>query len=70
VPNPFLKQEEETFDSVVDINAKGVWLSMKYEIPDMLKTGGGAIVNTASAFGVIGVTARAPQWNVAVGDGV
>src|ERR1700681_646553 len=56
VPNPFLEQDEETFDQVVDINAKGVWLSMKYEIPAMLKTGGGAIVNTASVFGVIGVT--------------
>jgi NAD(P)-dependent dehydrogenase (short-subunit alcohol dehydrogenase family) len=55
VPLPFLEQEEETFDQVVDINAKGVWLSMKYEVPAMLKTGGGSIVNTASVFGVIGV---------------
>jgi NAD(P)-dependent dehydrogenase (short-subunit alcohol dehydrogenase family) len=55
VPKPFLEQDEETFDRVVDINAKGVWLSMKYEIPAMLKTGGGSIVNTASVFGVIGV---------------
>jgi NAD(P)-dependent dehydrogenase (short-subunit alcohol dehydrogenase family) len=55
VPNPFLEQDEETFDRVVDINAKGAWLSMKYEIPAMLKTGGGAIVSTASVFGVIGV---------------
>ena len=39
----------------MDINAKGVWLSMKYEIPAMLKTGGGSIVNTASVFGVIGI---------------
>ena len=28
VPDPFLEQDEETFDRVVDINAKGVWLSM------------------------------------------
>jgi len=55
VPTPFLEQDEETFDRVVDINAKGVWLSMKYEIPAMLKTGGGSIVNTASVFGVIGI---------------
>jgi len=55
VPLPFLEQDEETFDQVVDINAKGVWLCMKYEIPAMLKTGGGSIVNTASVFGVIGV---------------
>src|ERR1700681_2663862 len=56
VPLPFVEQAEETFDQVVDINAKGVWLCMKYEIPAMLKTGGGSIVNTASVFGVIGVT--------------
>ena len=57
VPNPFLEQDEETFDRVVDINAKGVWLSMKYEIPAMLKTGGGSIVNTSSGLGVIAMTA-------------
>src|ERR1700716_2027984 len=55
VPLPFLEQDEQTFDQVVDINAKGVWLCMKYEIPAMLKTGGGSIVNTASVFGVLGI---------------
>jgi NAD(P)-dependent dehydrogenase (short-subunit alcohol dehydrogenase family) len=52
-PTPFLEQNEETFDRVMDINVKGVWLSMKYEIPAMLKSGGGAIVNTSSVAGVI-----------------
>jgi NAD(P)-dependent dehydrogenase (short-subunit alcohol dehydrogenase family) len=51
-PTPFLEQDEETFDRVMDINVKGVWLSMKYEIPAMLKTGGGSIVNTSSVLGV------------------
>jgi short-subunit dehydrogenase len=37
------------------INAKGVWLSMKHEVLQMLKNGGGAIVNTSSAVGVIGI---------------
>jgi NAD(P)-dependent dehydrogenase (short-subunit alcohol dehydrogenase family) len=55
VPLPFLEQEEETFDQVVNNNAKGVWLSMKYEVPAMLKTGGGSIVNTASVLGVLGI---------------
>ncbi len=45
----------ETYDQVMDINVKGVWLSMKYEIPAMLKTGGGSIVNTSSGLGVIGI---------------
>ena len=55
VPTPFLEQTVETYDQVMDINVKGVWLSMKYEIPAMLKTGGGSIVNTSSALGVIGM---------------
>jgi NAD(P)-dependent dehydrogenase (short-subunit alcohol dehydrogenase family) len=52
-PTPLLEQTVETYDQVMDINVKGVWLSMKYEIPAMLKSGGGAIVNTASVLGVI-----------------
>ena len=40
---------EEEWDSVMDINAKSVWLAMKYEIPAMQKAGGGSIVNTSSA---------------------
>ena len=57
-PTPLLEQDEETYDHVMDINVKGVWLSMKYEIPAMLKTGGGSTVNTSSGAGVIGMPAR------------
>jgi NAD(P)-dependent dehydrogenase (short-subunit alcohol dehydrogenase family) len=52
-PTPFLEQKLETYEQVMDINVKGVWLSMRHEIPAMLKSGGGAIVNTSSALGVI-----------------
>ncbi len=45
---------EDQWDRVIAINLKGVWLCMKYEIPQMLKTGGGAIVNTASTAGLVG----------------
>ena len=41
---------EETWDRTIAINLKGVWLCMKYEIPQMLKHGGGTIVNTVSGW--------------------
>ncbi len=44
---------EEDWDRVIDINLKGVWLCMKYEIPHMLKLGKGAIVNTSSIAGLV-----------------
>ena len=49
------EQAEEDWAPVIQINLTGVWLCMKYEIPHMLRQGGGAIVNTASGAGLIGV---------------
>ncbi len=51
---PTVEYAEEMWDRVIAINLKGVWLCMKYEIPQMLKNGGGAIVNTASTAGLVG----------------
>jgi len=45
----------EAFRHVFDINVLGVMLSLKYQVPAMLKTGGGSIVNTSSALGHIGM---------------
>ncbi len=45
---------EENFDRVIALNLKGVFLSLKYEIPALLKSGGGAIVNTSSGSGLVG----------------
>ena len=47
-----IRTSEELFDELVDTNFKGVWLSMKYEIPVMQQQGGGVIINNASISGV------------------
>ncbi len=45
---------KEEFDRTIAVNLTGVWLCMKYEIQQMLSQGSGAIVNTASAAGLVG----------------
>jgi NAD(P)-dependent dehydrogenase (short-subunit alcohol dehydrogenase family) len=49
-----IRQTLETWDQVINTNLRGVWLCMKYEIEQMLKQGGGVIVNTASTAGISG----------------
>jgi len=46
--------DEADWDRVIAINLTGVWLCMKYEIPQMLQQGSGAIVNTSSVAGLLG----------------
>lgn len=48
---PVAEISESSWDQVMSINLKAVWLSMKYEIPAMLKQGKGAIVNNSSIYG-------------------
>ena len=57
---PLAEQPEEEFDHTIAINLKGVWLSMKYEIPAILRAGGGAIVNNASMGGLVAFPGIAP----------
>ena len=47
-------QTEEDFDRVIRVNLKGVFLCMKYELPEMKKQGGGSIVNCSSVAGLRG----------------
>ena len=52
---PIIKQSEEDWDRTIQVNLKGVWLCLKYEIRQMVKQGkGGAIVNMASITGLVG----------------
>src|ERR1700730_16447150 len=57
---------EEVFDRVIAINLKGVWLCMKYELQQMLKQGGGSIVNPASIAGLVGFEGL-PAYNASKG---
>ncbi|MET8207679.1 glucose 1-dehydrogenase [Streptomyces sp. NPDC005373] len=51
---PLVEQDEDTFDDVIAVNLKGVFLGMKYGIAAMLRTGGGSVVNTASSAALVG----------------
>ena len=56
---PLTEQTEALYQRIMDANVKGVWLSMKHEIAQMLKQGGGAIVNISSIAGVVGFPSAA-----------
>ena len=53
------ESDDDLFDRMMAINVKGVWLCMKHEIRQMLKQGGGAIVNAASVAGLVGAPKHA-----------
>lgn len=55
VLRPITEISEEDWDRVMNINLKGVFLCMKYELAQMLKQGRGAIANTSSCAGLGGV---------------
>ena len=57
---PLAEQSEEDWDRVVAVNMKGYFMMMKYTIPQMIKQGGGVIVNISSAQGLVGVPNISP----------
>lgn len=62
--------DEATFDHAFAVDVKGVFLAMKYEIQHMVKSGGGAIVNTASIAGLIaekGISAYVAAKHAVIG---
>ena len=49
---PLAEQSEEVWDTVHDVNLKGVFLGMRFGIPALQRRGGGSVINTASAVGI------------------
>src|SRR5918995_4986405 len=54
-PAPTADYEEDEWNRIIDTNLRGVFLCMKHEISLILKQRGGAIVNTSSGAGIIGI---------------
>lgn len=59
---PVIELTEAEWDRVIDINLKGVWNCLRFEIPVMLRQGGGAIVNTGSVSGLKGFPPLLPAY--------
>ncbi|MFM6928355.1 MAG: SDR family oxidoreductase [Bdellovibrio sp.] len=59
-PTSFQDVTDENWDGVMNVNLKGVWACMKYQLFHMAKSGGGSIVNCSSIAGVVGFTNLAP----------
>lgn len=57
---------EEGWDRSINIKVKGAWLGMKYGIPEMLKKGGGVVINTSSVSGLIAAPGISADYNVAM----
>ncbi|MDC3955310.1 SDR family NAD(P)-dependent oxidoreductase [Polyangium jinanense] len=55
---PLEDTKQDVWDDVMAVNARGVWLSMRHEIPALIASGGGAIVNISSIFGMAGRAAQ------------
>lgn len=65
---PVQELTESDFYQLIDVNLKGIFLGLKYQVPHMIAAGGGAIVNTSSLFGVMGFATTAvycaSKWGV------
>ena len=57
----------DAWDRLMNINARGVFLGIKYAIPEMQRAGGGAIVNISSISGIVGQESVHPGYNASKG---
>ena len=60
LPTPMTKTTREVYDSVMDVDLRGVYFGMKHGIPAMVPTGGGSIVNWSSVGGLNAASGRMP----------
>lgn len=60
VTAPLVDQTEDDFDKIIAADLKGVFLCMKYQIPEMLKVGGGSIINNGSVVSLVADPGMAP----------
>lgn len=60
VTAPLTEQTEEDFDKIIAVDLRGVFLCMKYEIPEMLKVGAGSIINCGSVVSLVADPGMAP----------
>src|SRR5829696_9075271 len=51
---PIAEMDEATFDTIMGVNVRGVFLGLRHVLPHMIQAGSGAIVNTASIAGLVG----------------
>ena len=59
IRKPVADLSEDEWDRCIDTNLKGVFLGSKSAIPEMMRGGGGSIINTASIYGIVGGRTRA-----------
>ncbi len=57
---PLIETSVEDFDRVIQVNVRGVWLAIKYSVPELVKRGGGSIIVTSSVAGVVGSPGLSP----------
>ena len=55
---PLEHTDQTVWDNVMATNARGVWLAMRYELPAMVASGGGSVVNMSSIYGAVGKVAH------------
>ncbi len=63
---PIHKLSEKDWDDVLDVNLKGVFLGSRYAVPQMIRQGGGVVINTGSELGLVG-SPRHPAYSASKG---